>query len=80
MLEKFKIFLEGVRVGLDEQAKSMIRVACEWPRAAYDNAHGVMALARIIELLPHRCLFDGCRYGLNDGNRLCKKPWRVQTD
>eukprot|EP00972_Heterocapsa_arctica_P032338 4767503-Heterocapsa_arctica.AAC.1 len=33
-----------------------------------------------MELLPHRCLFDGCRYGLHDGVRLCRKPWRVQTD
>eukprot|EP00972_Heterocapsa_arctica_P097720 14418650-Heterocapsa_arctica.AAC.1 len=57
-MEKFRVFLEGVRVGLDERSKSMIRVAFEWPQAAYDNAHEVTALKRIIELLPHRCLFE----------------------
>eukprot|EP00972_Heterocapsa_arctica_P045906 6774935-Heterocapsa_arctica.AAC.1 len=39
MMETFRVFLEGVRVGLDERSKNVIRVAFEWPRAAYDNAH-----------------------------------------
>eukprot|EP00972_Heterocapsa_arctica_P051854 7627694-Heterocapsa_arctica.AAC.1 len=38
MMEKFRVCLEGVRVGLDERSKNMIRVSFEWPRAAYDSA------------------------------------------
>eukprot|EP00972_Heterocapsa_arctica_P063891 9426805-Heterocapsa_arctica.AAC.1 len=75
-MENIRVFLEGVRVGPDERSKNMIRVAFGWPRAAYDNAREVTALKRIIELLPHCCLFDGCRYGFNDGTHLCKMPWR----
>ena len=42
----------------------VLHAAFEWPRAAYVTAGEVPELQAILRLLPRRCQFDGCMYGL----------------
>eukprot|EP00972_Heterocapsa_arctica_P014551 2142139-Heterocapsa_arctica.AAC.1 len=57
----------------------MVHVAYEWPRGAYSNARRVPSMRRLLNVLPHSCMFDGCMYGLQSDVGYLRKPWRVQT-
>ena len=54
-------------------------MAFEWLRgaAAWDSR----PLRTLQRLVPYKCEFDGCQYGLRTQDNVClKKPWRVQTN
>ena len=43
---------------------------------------GIRPLKTLQKLMPYRCDFDGCQYGLRtmDDSAWLRKPWRVQTN
>jgi hypothetical protein len=72
--------LDLVIFALQQVLGPHVHAAFEWPRGAIAWTQ-VPTISNLIELLPLRCDFDGCCFGVVDNNhRLIKKPWRVQTN
>ena len=58
----------------------VLHAAFEWPRAAYVAASELPELQAIQRLLPWKCQFDGCMYGLRaKSGILMQNPWTVYT-
>ena len=74
MIRNFKFVLrKALELGGDD-----VIAAYEWPRAA--TGWRLPEIRDLVKILPHRCNFDGCQYGLMTTAGYVKKPWRVQTN
>ena len=69
--------VDGVVTTLHEEFGELFQAALEWPRKGDGWYRG--ELARVLEILCYRCVFDGCQYGLTGRVLPVLKPWQVAT-